>query len=250
MVETLVACIALIPLFLLMPLVGKYIDIKLATIAASRKLAFECTVRGEVCTDLGAHSDAVDQLRSQFFRGNGNEVLANDVPDDDVSVDTQRNVLWSDRSNNPLIEHYSDIGARVEPVTFDPLGGVLTPIAAFGPKQLNFDATAGLYNARVQVDLSTSQTKSFAWQLDSMALKMQQHTAVLSDAWTATGAADVKSRVQNADKLLDTAAAVAYLPATLGLQTLGPLIETRSGDFHLHDFNPDIVPSDRLTRSN
>jgi hypothetical protein len=122
MIETIVACIALIPLFFLIPLVGKYIDIKLATIAASRKLAFECTVNAAVCQDLSGNAGVVDDLRSQYFRGNGEEVLASDVPADDVSQDPNANPLWVDRKGKYLIEDYSDIGAEVDPLTFNPLG--------------------------------------------------------------------------------------------------------------------------------
>ncbi|MBV8634159.1 MAG: hypothetical protein JO002_06690 [Burkholderiaceae bacterium] len=251
-----IASIALLPLFLLIPLLGKYIDVKLNTIAASRKLAFECTVNAAACSNLDAHTDIVDGLRSQYFRQNGQEVLANDPPNDVVNDDPNRNQLWVDRKGKALIENYSDIGAVVDPVTFNPLqsAGIFSNVNLFGsvlgagPSLFGFDVTNGLYNARVQVNLSKSQTADFTTELYSMPLKIQQHTAVLSDAWNASGAADVSGRVHTADSIPDQAASVAYLPATT-LITLASPFEAHAGEFHLHAFDPDVVPFDRLTQS-
>ncbi len=59
----------LVPLFLLIPLIGNYLDIKQATVAASRKLAFECTFRYADCANIGSNRSFADEIRMRFFAG-------------------------------------------------------------------------------------------------------------------------------------------------------------------------------------
>jgi hypothetical protein len=132
-------------------------------------------------------------------------------------------------------------------------GKIAGDIANLGPSMFKLDGgdrrmdeKAGLYDARVQVALSKSQTGSFLTELDSMAIKLQQHTAVLSDAWNASGPGEVSARVQQANAPVDVPAKLAYLPATTMLLIATP-VEPTGPQFHLHQFDPDLVPADRLT---
>lgn len=247
LIETMVACLVLIPVFALVPLLGKFIDVKLASIAASRKLAFECTVRPEVCRQFNSHPELVDQLRSRFFRGNGNEVLAGDVPADAVDDDERRNQLWVDRKGKSLLEKYSDVGARVAEVGFSPFGSAGGAFVKAGPGQFGLTPASGLMEARVEVALSPSQTKSFDTQLDSLALRMQHRTTILTDAWAATNPSVVKQRVKQANSTLDSITDVAFGLAQPILATAdATTLETRGSQFRLNEFDPDIVPADRL----
>jgi hypothetical protein len=81
-----------------------------------------------------------------------------------------------------------------------------------------------------------------------MALKLQQHTAVLSNAWNTSGPGEVTQRVQKANGPLDSVAKLAYTPATT-LQLISTPIEPTAPQFHLHQFDPDLVPADRLASS-
>jgi len=57
-------------LFLLIPLIGKYLDIKQTTIAASRKLAFECNgPLRQIGSNLNGNPRSPNEIRERFFSG-------------------------------------------------------------------------------------------------------------------------------------------------------------------------------------
>jgi hypothetical protein len=189
MVEFMVAAVVVIPLFVLVPLIGKYLDIKQSSIAASRKLAFECTVRYEDCASLNTNPVFADEIRTRFFAGNGNEVLSNDRPQQDELTDAGGNPLWVDRQGRPLLERFSDVGIRADQRNVD-VGAASAANAApqVGPQQFGLQLNRGVFDARVQVRLSRDNGgENFLEQLDSLALTMQHHTAILTNAWNAAG---------------------------------------------------------------
>jgi hypothetical protein len=189
MVEFLVAAIVVVPLFILVPLIGKYLDIKQSSIAASRKLAFECTVRYEDCADLNSNPAFADEIRTRFFSGNGNEVLSNDRPAQDALTGTVGNPMWVDRQGRPLLERFGDVGIRADQRNLN-VGAASAVNAApqVGPQQFGLQLNRGVFDARVQVRLSRDNGgTNFLDQLDSLALTMQHHTAILTNAWAAAG---------------------------------------------------------------
>ncbi len=253
MIEFIVACLAIIPLFLLIPLVGKYLDVKQSSIAASRKLAFECTVRYEDCADLNANPSFADEIRARYFSGNRREVLSNDRPAEDELQAGVGNSLWVDRRGRPLLERYSDVGIRADQRNLNVGGAVISGLSSLtGPGRFGLQLERGIFDARVQVALSSSSREtSFLEQLDSIALKMQFHTAILTDAWSARGPGTRGSRcnsgggtvvgrasrpsVCNEDPVL-TAAEIVYAPASAVVIPLAGLLETNTGNFNFHDF--------------
>lgn len=260
-IEFLVAALVLIPLFLLMPLIGKYLDIKETTIAASRKLAFECTVRYADCSNLAGNPSFADEIRMRFFSGDAWPVLTNDDPAEDTIAAGQGNPLWVDNKGTPLLEKYSDVGVEADAGTVDPGGTVVNQLLQTGPATFGLDLTAGLFNARVQTDLSpTTGGNDFLTQVDSLILKMQFHTAILTNAWTADGPGaqgdkcnpgrnTVIGRVSQVGLCMAAyqAADLAYLPDSAVVLPLAGSMESHVGDFHFHDFMTpdwvDIVPT-------
>jgi hypothetical protein len=252
MVEFIVASLVILPLFWLVPLMGKYLDIKHSTIAASRSLAFECTVRYDDCANLGAHPSFANEVRTRFFSGNAREVLSNDLPADDELTGAVTNPLWVDRQGRPLLERYSDIGIVADPRNLN-LGGsaVSTLSALFGPARFGLQMERGIYEARVQVAIARANGgASFIDQLDSLAVTTQQRTAILTDAWSArgpgsraqqcnTGSGTVAGRssrpsICNEDPVT-AAAALAYRPAELLVMTLAAP-ESNSSRFDFQEF--------------
>jgi len=251
-VEFLVAGLVIIPLFILVPLLGKYLDIKQSSIAASRKLAFECTVRYDDCAQLNANPVFADEIRMRYFSGNNADVLSNDRPAADVIEVGQGSRLWVDRQGQPLLERYSDVGIRTDPLNINPgvASAANVPGVNVGPNRFGLDLARGMYDGRVQVKLSRDRGGSnFLTQLNSLALTMQFHTAILSDAWgakgpgskgdkcnaargTVTGRASEASLCFGAMRALDT----AYQGIIL-LDTPLALMENNGiGDFDFHDF--------------
>ena len=249
-VEFLVGALVLIPLFLLLPLIGKYLDIKQSTIAASRKLAFECTVRYADCANLNANPSFADEIRMRFFAGDHAPVLTNDLPAQDAIQAGQGNPLWVDDKGRPLLENYSDVGIKADASDIDPGGGLVTSLLNAGPDTFGLNLKQGLFNARVQAQLSkTHGGADFLTQLDSLFMKMQFHTAILTNAWTANGPGvsgdkcqpdknTVIGRVSQVGLCLTpyTVADAAYLPASAVVLPIAGAFESNVGDFHFHDF--------------
>jgi hypothetical protein len=261
-VEFLVAGLVLIPLFLLLPLIGKYLEIKQTTIAASRKLAFECTVRYADCDNLGANPSFVDEIRVRFFSGDQAAVLTNDYPTQDAIQAGQGDHSWVDTQGRPLLEKYSDVNIGADASNIDPGGNLVASLLNVGPSIFGLDLKHGLFNARVQTNLSTANGGTdFLTQLNSLALKMQFHTAILTNAWTADGpgaAGDkclpskntVVGRVSQVGLCLLPYQGfdLAYLPASaIIIPVAAAMAESNTGSFNFHDFvTPtwvDMVPT-------
>ena len=259
MVEFLVVSIVVVPLFVLVPLIGKYLDIKQSSIAASRKLAFECTVRYEDCASLNTNPAFADEIRTRFFSGNGNEVLSNDRPAADALDDGTGNPMWVDRQGRPLLERFSDVGVRADQRNID-VGVAAAANAApqVGPDQFGLDLNRGMFDARVQVRLSRANGGTdFIDQLDSLALNMQHHTAILTNAWTAAGPGSRGDRCRPNRNTVNGRASEQALcmdlydasepgyQATILLMTPLAMFENNSiGEFDFHDFMDQAFADD------
>jgi len=251
MVEFLVVAIVVVPLFLLVPLIGKYIDIKQSSIAASRKLAFECTVRYEDCASLNANPAFADEIRTRFFSGNGNEVLSNDRPDADDLDEADGNPMWVDRQGRPLLERFSDVGIRADQRNIDVgAASAVNAVPQVGPQQFGLVLNRGMFDARVQVRLSRDNGgTNFLDQLDSLALTMQHHTAILTNAWDAAGPGSrgdrcrpnrntVNGRTSNQALCMDMYEALepGYQAAVLLITPLAIFENNSISEFDFHDF--------------
>jgi hypothetical protein len=250
LVEFLVAALVIVPLFILLPLLGKYHDIKQSSIAASRKLAFECTVRYQDCASLNSNPALADEIRTRFFAGNGEPVLSNDRPPADALAVGDGNPLYTDRAGRPLLERYSDVGIRTDARNINPSVASAANIGNIGPDGFGLDLRRGAFDARVQVALSRQNGgQTFLNQLDSLALTMQFHTAILTNAWDADGPG---SRGDNCRPNRNTVSGRAseqslcygpfpamdsgYQAVILMLTPLATFENARIGDFDFHEF--------------
>jgi len=271
LVETLVGAVVLVPLAVLVIWLGKVMTIDQATVAASRILAFECAARPDDCARAAEHPELVEELRRRAFSRLDAPVLTAERLGDAPST-SERNPLWTDRANRPLLQRFSDVGARVDAEHFDAgvslagsRGGaaasnaleLVTTLA--GPGRFGLAIDGGLVAARVQANVSASPGAiSFARQLDSIALRMKAQTAVLTDAWTAIGPyggddRSVESRVERGQRLpqlLETAIDARYRPTLALIDVMGAVgLEPEAGAFRYHAIDVDVVPPDRLDGS-
>ncbi|MCL4746494.1 MAG: hypothetical protein KJZ83_13925 [Burkholderiaceae bacterium] len=267
LIEVLVAALALVPLLLLVAWLGKVQALRQATIAASRSLAFECSVRLDECADAAGVDGLADEVRRRSFSRLDAPVLAIDRLGDDPGS-RERNPAWVDRGNRALIERFSDIGVRVERQRFDAgesvahsRGGNLVADAASlleqhaGPGRFGLDIRSGLLDAQLQVGMSSSARPSFRNQLDSIPLTIRARTAILVDSWNASGpyggdARSVRTRVERGRQILAAYEATIdarYLPTRGFLALMGAIgLEPSADAFRYHEVDVDIVPHDRV----
>lgn len=263
LVEALVTLIALMPIALLIIVLGKYQSMQEATIAASRKLAFECSVRLQECDTISAQM--VDELRRRFFSRPGVELFTRDAVIGEARA-PERNLLWVDGNNRPLLERYEDVGARIDAARFDvganALGELASTVLAAGPERFGLDLAGGLIRARLQMDVAAGRgLDSFASQSQALTVPMTARTAVLIDGWNASGPHEgerpVEARVDQGRQLpgvfgaAESVIDAAYLPTRVLIQAIqlgsvGPYgLETRE-PFKYHEIDVDLVPEDRL----
>jgi hypothetical protein len=261
LVELLVAVLVLVPLFFGIAWVAKVLDMQRATVAASRALAFECTVRPAACAAPAAHAELATDTRRRFFashrlglRSDGTEGEAPDA-------------FWVDRRGKALLERPDDVSIDVVPGRFDsPLafagglggtfsGAVRTLSDLAGPGRFGLDIEGGLVEARIRAEVARSRPDD-GWvaRLLAMPLVLSARTAILTDAWHASGpygdATDsVATRVEAGSGVpgLQPAIDAGWLPVR-GLLAVGAALGLESGAAQLrwHEIDVDLVPLDRL----
>lgn len=265
LVETLVAALVLVPLAVLAVLLGKVQSMQQATIAASRTLAFECTVRPGACADAGSHALLAEEVRRRHFGRIDREILSNDVVADPAAA-SERNPLWVDRRGQPLLERFADVGVALASPRFDAgrstaigraAGGAASLLDRLaGPARFGLSMTGGLADARVQALVSPSEAGNERLaRLDSLPLTMRARTAVLTDAWNASGpygnaAGRVEQRVEQGSRLgpvhqAQIAVGYGLTRWTLDLMHLAGL-EPSAGAFTPQHVDVDRVPADRV----
>ena len=261
--EFLVVSLALIPLFLLMPMIAKYQDIAHATQMASRYLAFEATLRNDGMSTWKPVDQLAGEVRRRFFSNTDAPIKTGDTAGNFMA---HQNLFWRDPKGDALIK---DIGNDVK-ISFGS-GNSADHNGAFGGtsdgkpfENLAFNyhnelglQAKGIYTANITVAVANlpsdenSYTKSYD-EFRNIGLTMTRHTSVLIDSWTARDPGQVESRVNKpllfpgnllapVKPLTDLAALVMESPKKWpGFCTsCGPKL----GDLH---FWSDVVPADRL----
>ena len=227
-VEWVVVALALVPLIVLVPLLGKSIDLMQAAGTASRYVAFQAVVRH---SGNGWQSDEelAAEVRRRFFGNSDAPVKSGDVAGDFAA---HRNPLWSDGAGRPLIERFTDsVGVRTDIAGFDAIAAA----AYAGPLGLSSD---NLVTASVTVrPVPVPGTGAF----DTLAWSATRRTALLADAWTARGPAAIRGRIEGAAATFPIAAVRGVIDAA---GQLPPLVFDPA--LRVGDFDWDVVPCDRL----
>jgi len=232
--EMIVLMIVLLPLFLVVPLIGKYADIAHQTTNAARYGAFEITVRGPYATKDPATVQS--EIQRRFFTTWDAPIKTGDVAGNTANY---RNPLWVDYRANQLIANVqTDVTHTVtvedSPV---PVGSDLPLLPSYSDFNLPRN---NFFTSSVDVKPAVP-TRLKDWT--GISLAMHRQAGIVTDSWAASGAAQVKDRVNNMGGGWTLPMDTLKL---LGLALTPPieLLLDPAPDFGNPD--PNVVPCDRL----
>lgn len=248
--EFLVIALALIPLFLLVPIIAKYQDLAHFTQLASRYAAFDATARNDAAGTWKPEAELAAEIRRRFFSNSDAPIKTGDVAGNFAA---HRNPFWSDPVGNPLIRNLdSDIA-----VTFGKSFGA-SHLDGFQPASdtLPFAPLAdqlelsirGIYRGNVSVTLADlPDGLAFYAPFNDIGLNVTRSTSLLLDPWAARNPRQVEARILGAPDifpasrlsipaaLVNSLISVVEYPGALSGPKLGQL-----------EFWRDVVPEDRL----
>jgi hypothetical protein len=246
MVEMIVGVAVLIALMFGTTIIARYVDIRSATVQASRYAAFERV------TNLKAVPDAEIErkLRARMFTISNSPLRADDGLADNAQW-RDENPNWKDPSIRArrLIAAPSDVQAVTlenEPTSAAAraLGAVVDGIDSIGDLTgSNFDLDTRAFHTGI-VMVKLANLESMPEPLNALNLTFTERTAVLTDSWQAGSPSAVAERT---GALVPTRAFANFTGV------LGPLLRQGLSLFEpsidklcLGQVNPEIVPPDRL----
>jgi hypothetical protein len=242
--EFLCAAVAVVPLFLLIPLIGKYQDISNSTQMAARYVAFEATVRNDGTGSFKSEAELAQDVARRFFSNPDAPIKTNDGAG---NFKANQNLFWRDPVDKPLIANFgSDVKVASD---FTNIADEGKPFPGYEELRLQ---TRGVYTAKVSVKLANVPSGlKFYEPFDKLDLAMTRSTSIVIDPWTAKDPAQVESKIAGSavlfpasnlaavSPLVDAAVNIIDLPGGLSGPKLGRL-----------DFWRDVVPEDRLRSAN
>ncbi|MES2950578.1 MAG: hypothetical protein V4858_18755 [Pseudomonadota bacterium] len=226
------AVFLLVPMLLIVPLIGKYMDVAQTTAIASRYVAFEGHVRHSSSNDSWkSDAELAQEVRRRFFSNSDAPIKTNDAAGD---FNAHRNTLWFDHKGRPLLPAFaSNVSATATRES------LTQPFGAFyaGSFKLPYD---NLYTGQVKVSIADiAGLKPF----DTLGLSVTRSTTLLADPWGASGPSSVHDKVRGAT------AAFPYQYLKVAAAPLAPfisLLEPNSSPPDVGVVDPDKVPADRL----
>ena len=257
LVEFLVLAVALVPLFLLLPMIGKYQDLVQATQLASRYVAFDATSFGNAdgFNQWKPPAQLADEVRRRFYSNSDAPIKTGDVAGD---VDANRNLFWRDPYGHALIANFQDVavsfgnGATTQAGGFSSAGLDTT---VFNQKPFANAAAIGLaangiYTANVSVGLANlpGGIKSVV-PFDSIDLSIKRHTSLVFDPWHSPTTVKTESRVAwlaPVDSALATISPGVDLAVRLIDLSTGGAAHVEPPKFGDLSAWRDVVPADRL----
>ncbi|MDQ2736439.1 MAG: hypothetical protein M3Y55_15935 [Pseudomonadota bacterium] len=248
--EFLVAAIALVPLFLLIPLIAKYQDISHATQMASRYVAFDAFTHNDSLGTPKPEGQLADEVRRRFFGNADSPIKTNDVAGNFLA---DHNLFWRDPNGDVLIKDFSnDVTVSYGPANASAHGNGFTAASDGTPfvplhDQLGLRAR-GLYTVNVSVALANMPAGlSFYEPFDKIDLSIARSTSVAIDPWTARNPQEVEGKIAANPLIFPVGSLAAVSPVVDGAVTAidapGIIRGPRLGQL---DFWRDVVPQDRL----
>jgi hypothetical protein len=240
--EFLALSLVLLPLFLLLPVIGKIQDVAHQAQLASRYAAFDALLRNDNHNRFKPPEQIESELRQRFFSDGGAIVTEEATP---AFVPRPQ---WSDPYAHPLVDH-----AEAVTLSFGPAHGKRHEDAYTAASDTDLFILAnraglhseGIYNVNVSVDLANLPAGlQLIEPFDRLNLRIVRHASVLPDPWTANGPPQAEERFGR------------LAPLNAPLEALAPLVDivielvenngVSPPSFGALDRWRDVVPGDRL----
>lgn len=245
--EFLVVALALIPLFLLTPMIAKYQDIAHATQMASRYVTFEAMTRNDGMSTWKTEAQLAQEVRRRFFSNPDAPIKDNDSAGDFLA---HQNLFWRTPDNRSLINNFeSDVTISFGPDAMPTHAGARTGaadgvpfVAARAPLGLRAE---GIYRANISVSLLNLPAGLKSYEpFDQINLTMKRQTSALVDSWTARDPAQVDDRIDN--PMLFPGSLLSPLQTLVDIPVQAVEFgEVRGPRLGRLDFWRDVVPPDR-----
>lgn len=251
--EFLVLALALVPLFLLIPLVAKYQDISHANQIASRYVAFEAVTRNpSTVNNWKPESQLADEVRRRFFTNTDAAIKSNDATDNSAA---QQNLFWRNYKSEALINNVNNdvtlsFGFDQNPTQ----NGAFNAASDGNPFLLNnqFNLAAnGIYTANVTTKLANLPAGLLAYEpFNQINLSMRRSTSIVLDPWQARNPQQVENNVGNSSIVFPSNLLTGISPLVNGVINVidlpGNLSGPKLGEL---EFWRDVVPQDRLKKA-
>lgn len=255
--EFLVLAVALVPLYLLIPVIAKYQDVAGEVEMASRYITFEAMTRNDAQSSWKTPAELAGEVRRRFFSNTDAPIKTGDVAG---NFRANQNLFWHGPDDTPLIVDFDrdvavSFGPAHKPDQLDaftsandgaPFNGIAGTSTGINTADKLGLASRGIYTGNVTVRLANlpAGLKMYA-PFDKIDLAISRHTSVVIDGWQAKGTAQVQSRIDSGVLVPATnlRGVAAVVNGSVSLVEAGHVHGPKLGQL---DFWSDVVPSDRL----
>jgi len=252
------AVLFLIPVFLLVPVLGKYIDMKEQAIQGARYVAWERTVwygGSSASVDWPGASKTDAELRNEVRRrvfSEGGGIAANDKSGGTWSGSGVK-TAWTNRNGSAMLANYDAVGQTLSNedtpgIANDILNLLVTVADAIGPFNLEMkglqvaEVSVTAHTLPINMSLQGDASKAF----NPGPLTFSDRSAVLSNTWSANGAAHVKSQTQGLTPTSIFQNPVVKTIWDIARIAFGVVAAPELLFLEIGKVEPDVVPPDRL----
>ncbi len=248
----------LIPVFLLVPVFGKYLDMKSQAVLGARYAAWERTVwygGTSASVDWPGAAKSADEIGNEvrqrvFSEGAG--IASSDKSAGSFGGSGVK-TGWYNRDGSSMLADYNAVAQSTENrdtpgIANDVLNLLVTVADAIGPFNLEMkglevaDVSVTASTLPIDMSLNGDATKSF----NPGPLTFSDRSAVLSNTWAANGASHVKSQTQGLTPTSIFQNPVVKVIWDVARITLGVIAAPELLFLEIGKVEPDVVPPDRL----
>jgi len=258
---TIAAACVLVPLFLMLPYLGKYMDMKATSIQAARYAAWERTVwYGSDEWESGQKTDA--QIKNEVVQRFFNDTAGEALKSTDMAAPTSSpKELWRDHAGDPILGNTNSTTAGSStPGTINTYLAVFRSgvnlVGAVLDTKFKLD-TSSLYTSIVTLTAEKTDAMARAWNGDVLkggivgftAPTFTEKNVLVANGWSANGPAFVKKQTEGLAVFnVFNRSPVSTVMNSIQ-QVVGTFVEElRPSSLALGvEIKPDFVPPDRLS---